>query len=137
MVNLVVALASALGQDWRDVGSSMPDMRLNVTRFPSESHLKFGLRSAMALLRASKHKVPAMHHDVCHASQTRIPHMQSHHLETVVQQCRCWARVVKAYIACPSVFEQQVNSGTIHAPDMPKPVSAPEEPQPLFVVLSE
>ncbi|KAL3135334.1 hypothetical protein ABBQ32_007526 [Trebouxia sp. C0010 RCD-2024] len=115
----------------------MQGIRLDTSCFPPKTRLEFGLRSAMALLRASKSKLPARNYAECRASQAGHSQVYSQCLETLKLQCCCWAKMVKAYIACPGVFEQQVNSGTIHFPDIPKLVSGVEHPEHLFVVLSE
>lgn len=132
----LIALASALDQDYRDVGISLPCIRLASSCFPPKSRLKFGLRSAIALLRASNDKFSAESQAERVAGQAGYRDVHGHCLQTVKQQCQCWAKLVKAYVACPSVFEEQINSGTMCTPDIPKPANGLEQPDILFAVLS-
>lgn len=37
----------------------------------------------------------------------------------VKQHCQCWAKLVQAYIACPTAVEEQVKSGKVLLPGVP------------------
>ena len=53
----------------------------------------------------------------------------------VKQLCQCWAKLVHAYIACPTAFEEQIKSGTIRLPGIPKSGDGLEPAEAAFVYI--
>lgn len=51
----------------------------------------------------------------------------------VKQLCECWAVLVHAYIACPTAFEEQIKSGTVSLPGIPKSGEGLEPAEAVFV----
>ena len=57
-------------------------------------------------------------------------------LQKVKQHRQCWAKVVQAYVACPTVFEEQANSGTICLPGISVSQDTLEPAELMFVSFS-